>query len=82
MNHDVLIHDHDHDAVFFFAFECKFFLKMFAFEILEIELKCKIFEKIMEKSLGIASKLKENGSEEGKNAKFSACGELGSKKGF
>ena len=55
----------------------------FAFEILEIDLKCNFFEKkIMEKSLGIASNLKENGSEEGNNAKFSACGELGSKKEF
>ena len=42
----------------------------------------KSFETILEKSIGIASKLKENGSEEGKNAKFSACGELGSKKEF
>ena len=67
--------------MFIFYIQCIFF-ETITFEILEIELKCKIFEKIMEKSLGIASKLKENGSEEGKNAKFSACGELGSKKEF
>ncbi len=36
----------------------------------------------MEKSLGIASKLKENGSEEGKNAKITASGGLESKKEF
>ena len=51
---------------------------IFAFEILEIELKCKILEK---SGTFILELLKENGSEEGKNAKFSACGGLGSKKG-
>ena len=54
----------------------------FAFEILEIEFKCKIFDKILTKSLGIASKLQENDPEEGKNTKISACGGLGSKKEF
>ena len=43
---------------------------------------CLMSVKFLIKSLGIASKLKENGPEEGKISKFSACGGLGSKKKF
>ncbi len=55
-------------------------MHIFTFEILEIELKCKFKKKICKNSLGIASKLKENDSEEGKKTKISAWGGLGRKK--
>ena len=41
-----------------------------------------MFGNILKKSLGIASKLKENDPEEGKNTKISACGGLEVKKEF
>ena len=68
--------------MFFFTFKCIFFRKILHLKSWNRAQMYFFWKILKKKTIGIASKLKENCSEEGKNAKFSACGGLGSKKEF